>query len=174
MYIFGFGMFAAGFTSAITSPLASALTARSIFAKRNEDGTPKNPNAFQWVAYLVLAIGIILGFLQIKPVPAIVAAQAFNGFILPFVSIFLFMVVNDKKVMGKEHLNGPVSNILMIIVTWVTLILGIVNVVKAASTAIGFTFGADDLFLTAGVLSLIITVLITIHIYRKRKRSLLE
>ena len=84
------------------------------------------------------------------------------------------MVVNDKKVMGKEHLNGPVSNILMIIVTWVTLILGIVNVVKAASTAIGFTFGADDLFLTAGVLALIITVLITIHIYRKRKRSLLE
>jgi len=174
LYIFGFGMFAAGFTSAITSPLASALTARSIFAKRNEDGSPKNPNAFQWVAYLVLAIGIVLGFLQIKPVPAIVAAQAFNGLILPFISIFLFMVVNDKNVMGKEHLNGPISNILMIIVTWVTLILGIVNVVKAASTAIGFTFEADELFLTAGVLALIITVLISIHIYRKRKRSLLE
>ena len=174
LYIFGFGMFAAGFTSAITSPLASALTARSIFAKRNPDGSPKNPNAFQWVAYLVLAIGIVLGFLQIKPVPAIVAAQAFNGLILPFVSIFLFMVVNDKSVMGKEHLNGKISNCLMIIVTWVTLVLGIVNVVKAGSTTIGYSFGADTLFYWAGGIALIITILISIRIFSKRRKSLAE
>jgi len=174
LYIFGFGMFAAGFTSAITSPLASALTARSIFAKRNPDGSPKNPNAFQWVAYLVLAIGIVLGFLQIKPVPAIVAAQAFNGLILPFVSIFLFMVVNDKSVMGKEHLNGKISNCLMIIVTWVTLVLGIVNVVKAGSTTIGYSFGADTLFYWAGGIALIITILISIRIFTKRRKSLAE
>ncbi len=174
LYIFGFGMFAAGFTSAITSPLASALTARSIFAKRNPDGSPKNPNAFQWVAYLVLAIGIVLGFLQIKPVPAIVAAQAFNGLILPFVSIFLFMVVNDKSVMGKEHLNGKISNCLMIIVTWVTLVLGIVNVVKAGSTTIGYSFSADTLFYWAGGIALIITILISIRIFTKRRKSLAE
>jgi len=174
LYIFGFGMFAAGFTSAITSPLASALTARSIFAKRNPDGSPKNPNAFQWVAYLVLAIGIVLGFLQIKPVPAIVAAQAFNGLILPFVSIFLFMVVNDKSVMGKEHLNGKISNCLMIIVTWVTLVLGIVNVVKAGSTTIGYSFSADTLFYWAGGIALIITILISIRIFSKRRKSLAE
>jgi len=36
LYIFGFGMFAAGFTSAITAPLASAITARSIFNKKPE------------------------------------------------------------------------------------------------------------------------------------------
>ncbi|MBQ9213990.1 MAG: divalent metal cation transporter [Bacteroidales bacterium] len=174
LYIFGFGMFAAGFTSAITSPLASALTARSIFAKRNPDGTPKNPNAFQWVAYLVLAIGIVLGFLQIKPVPAIVAAQAFNGLILPFVSIFLFMVVNDRSVMGKEHLNGKISNCLMIIVTWVTLVLGIVNVVKAGSTTIGYSFSADTLFYWAGGIALIITILISIRIFTKRRKSLAE
>jgi len=31
VYVFGFGMFAAGFSSAITAPLASAITARSLF-----------------------------------------------------------------------------------------------------------------------------------------------
>ena len=95
VYVFGFGMFAAGFTSAITSPLASALTARSIFEKKDENGNSKNGHIFKWVSYVVLLIGITLGFLQIKPVPAIVAAQAFNGLILPFVAVFLFMVVNN-------------------------------------------------------------------------------
>ena len=174
VYIFGFGMFAAGFTSAITSPLASALTSRSIFEKKNPDGTPKNANSFQWVAYVVLTVGIVLGYLQIKPVPAIVAAQAFNGLILPFVSIFLFMVVNDKRVMGREHLNGWFSNVMMIIVTWVTLVLGIVNVSKAFATITEMSFAPDQLFAFAGLVALVITFFITIRIFRKRKKSLLE
>ncbi len=171
VYIFGFGMFAAGFTSAITSPLASSLTARSIFEKKNPDGTSK-PNAFKWVSYVVLAIGITLGLLQIKPVPAIVAAQAFNGLILPFVSIFLFTVVNDKRVMGREHLNGRFSNVCMVFVTWITLILGIVNIVKAISTAANMEYSADQLFGFAGILALIITIFISIRIFRKRKKDL--
>ena len=167
-------MFAAGFTSAITSPLASALTSRSIFEKKNPDGTTKNANSFQWVAYVVLTVGIVLGYLQIKPVPAIVAAQAFNGLILPFVSIFLFMVVNDKRVMGREHLNGWFSNVMMIIVTWVTLVLGIVNVSKAFATITEMSFAPDQLFAFAGLVALVITFFITIRIFRKRKKSLLE
>ena len=134
VYVFGFGMFAAGFTSAITSPLASALTARSIFEKKDENGNSKNGHIFKWVSYLVLLIGITLGFLQIKPVPAIVAAQAFNGLILPFVAVFLFMVVNNPEIMGVKHVNGVFSNICMVVVTWVTLVLG---------AAIGFVFLFD-------------------------------
>ncbi len=173
VYVFGFGMFAAGFTSAITSPLASALTARSIFEKKDAEGNSKNGNRFQWIAYAVLLIGVTLGFLQIKPVPAIVAAQAFNGLILPFVAVFLFMVVNNPEIMGVKHVNGWFSNVFMIIVTWVTLVLGIVNVTKAVSSTIeDFQIAPDKLFGMAAVLAFVITVVISIHIFRKRKREI--
>jgi Mn2+/Fe2+ NRAMP family transporter len=173
VYIFGFGMFAAGFTSAITSPLASSLTARSIFEKKNTDGTSKNGHIFKWISYAVLLIGVTLGFLQIKPVPAIVAAQAFNGLILPFVAVFLFMVVNNAKIMGAAHLNGWFSNLCMVIVTWVTLVLGIVNVTKAVtSTLEDVTISPDLMFGAAAILAFVITVIISIHIFAKRRREL--
>jgi Mn2+/Fe2+ NRAMP family transporter len=166
-------MFAAGFTSAITSPLASSLTARSIFEKKNTDGTSKNGHIFKWISYAVLLIGVTLGFLQIKPVPAIVAAQAFNGLILPFVAVFLFMVVNNAKIMGAAHLNGWFSNLCMVIVTWVTLVLGIVNVTKAVtSTLEDVTISPDLMFGAAAILAFVITVIISIHIFAKRRREL--
>lgn len=173
VYVFGFGMFAAGFTSAITSPLASALTARSIFEKKDENGNSKNGHIFKWVSYLVLLIGITLGFLQIKPVPAIVAAQAFNGLILPFVAVFLFMVVNNPEIMGVKHVNGLFSNICMVVVTWVTLVLGIVNVTKSVVSMMDdVQISPDVLFGSASALALVITVIITIHILAKRKREI--
>ena len=174
-YIFGFGMFAAGFTSAITSSLVSTLTARSIFEKTNADGTPKKPNSYQWVAYMVLSVGVILGFLQVEPVPAIVAAQAVNGMILPFVCVFLFTVINNAKVMGKEHLNGFFSNFMMAVVTWVTLILGIKNVAESISKARGIKIeNSDTLFVGAVVIALVITLMVIFFVIRKRRKSIIE
>jgi Mn2+/Fe2+ NRAMP family transporter len=174
-YIFGFGMFAAGFTSAITSSLVSALTARSIFGKENTTiKSVRKALPFQWVAYLVLAVGVLFGFLQSEPVPVIVAAQAFNGLILPFVCIFLFTVINNKKVMGREHLNGAFSNTMMVIVTWVTLVLGILKLVDAFSKVVNITLSSDELFVLSSVSALVITVISTVLILVKRQKSLKE
>ena len=121
----------------------------------------------------MLAIGVTLGFLQIKPVPAIVAAQAFNGLILPFVAIFLFMVVNNPEIMGVKHVNGWFSNVFMIVVTWVTLVLGIVNVTKSVVSLMeDVQVSPDVLYGSASALALVITVIITIHILLKRKREI--
>ncbi|MBR4676423.1 MAG: divalent metal cation transporter [Bacteroidales bacterium] len=171
-YIFGFGMFAAGFTSAITSSLVSALTARSIFGKQDSMiKSTKKALPFQWIAYLVLAVGVVLGFLQSEPVPVIVAAQAFNGLILPFVCIFLFSVINNKKVMGEEHLNGNFSNTMMGIVTWVTLVLGILKVVDATSKVVDISLSSDEIFIFASVSALVITVMTTFVILKNRYRN---
>ncbi len=174
-YVFGFGMFAAGFTSAITSSLVSALTARSIFGKTNVAiESERKSLPFQWIAYLVLTVGVVLGFLQSEPVPVIVAAQAFNGLILPFVCIFLFTVINNKKVMGREHLNGAFSNTMMVIVTWVTLVLGILKLVDAVSKVVNLHVSSDELFIAASLSALVITVVTTVVILRKRQLSLKE
>ena len=138
LYVFGFGMFAAGFSSAITSPLASAITASSLFStEKNKKRWESKALYFRLILIAVLGIGLTFGFMQVKPIPAIILAQAFNGLFLPLISIFLLFVVNDVRIMGKENINGWISNIMMIIVVWITMILGANNIVTSILSANG-------------------------------------
>ena len=189
VYVFGIGLFAAGFTSAITSPLISALTAKSIFGKddtnKNNDAAHKDMKkgrSFIAVAYAVLSIGLIFGFLQVEPVPAIIMAQAFNGLILPFVSIFLFTIINDEKIMGREHVNNLGSNIVMILVTWMTLVLGLVKAIRAFWSVelvqnicrhiLGHSIPtSDEFFVLSAILAILITAIVVFYITRKRRSS---
>jgi uncharacterized membrane protein YidH (DUF202 family) len=83
------------------------------------------------------------------------------------------MVVNNPEIMGVKHVNGLFSNIFMIIVTWVTLVLGIVNVTKSVVSLMeDVQVSPDVLFGSATALALVITVIITIHILLKRKREI--
>lgn len=131
IYLFGFGMFAAGFSSAVTAPLASAITAKSLF------GTAKNAKwditslNFRLVWAFVLLTGILFGVVNIRPIPVIIFAQAMNGFVLPFISVFIVIVVNDPELMGRSKLNGWISNAFMGIVVWVTMVLGGMNILKS-------------------------------------------
>lgn len=172
VYIFGFGMFAAGFSSAITAPLASAITAQSIFQKKEKGKRffeTKPWKYFKVVSFGVLIIGLTFGFLQVKPIPAIIMAQALNGLILPFISIFLIFVVNNKELMGKTRLNSWISNIFMSIIVWTTIIIGSLNVIKAISKSLNFQINSPDLLFTVvAVLSLIITLLVLYRIYKQR------
>ncbi len=171
LYIFGFGMFAAGFTSAITAPLASAITARSIFNKKPEKWTSKS-FYFQLVAVGILLVGVTFGILQVKPVPAIILAQAFNGLILPFVSIFMLLIINNPDVM-KEKINSHLSNILLSAVVWVTLLIGIINLFKAAKATFKWDgINQDTFFIISAVLSFLITLYVLFKIYRFRKLKL--
>jgi len=171
IYIFGFGMFAAGFSSAITSPLASAITARSLFSnKKNEHKWKPGAIYFTLTIVGVLGTGLTFGILNIQPIPAILIAQAFNGLILPLVAVFLIYVINDANIMGRENLNGWVSNFFMGFVLWVTMILGFTNISKAAAKALGFDISSSDMtfLITTTVISFILTSWILFKIYRRR------
>lgn len=180
VYVFGVGLFAAGFTSAITSPLISALTAKSLFSKDLDKNDGKTGRDFTAVSYAVLSIGLIFGFLQVEPVPAIIMAQAFNGLILPFVSIFLFTIINDEKIMGREHVNNLSSNIAMILVTWMTLVLGLVKAIRAfwsidwvqhiCRAVLGHSIpSSDEFFVISAILAILITLTVVWYIVRRRK-----
>jgi Mn2+/Fe2+ NRAMP family transporter len=54
-----------------------------------------------------------------------------NGFVLPFISVFIVIVVNDPELMGRSKLNGWISNAFMGIVVWVTMVLGGMNILKS-------------------------------------------
>ncbi|HEX2190780.1 MAG TPA: divalent metal cation transporter, partial [Longimicrobiaceae bacterium] len=72
-----------------------------------------------------------------RPIPAIILAQALNGVVLPFAAVFLLLVVNDRAVMGERGINGALSNTLMGLTVAVTLVLGVSGVLRAAAAAAG-------------------------------------
>jgi len=137
---FGLGLYAAGLSSAITAPLAAAITARSLFSRREEDAWSDRSWRFRAVWFGVLAVGVGFGLAGVRPVPAIVLAQACNGVLLPFVAIFLLLAVNDARLMGPRHVNGRWTNLAMILVVAVTVLLGVSGVLKALAWATGLPF----------------------------------
>jgi Mn2+/Fe2+ NRAMP family transporter len=171
--LLGIGLLAAGITSAITAPLASAITAKSLFDK-GKTGRWGEKGIFYRLTWLfVLAAGIGFGLAGFKPIPAIITAQALNGFILPLVSIFLLFVINDPKFTGKENLNGSLNNLLMILVVWVTLILGGVNLLKVLGEMAGFALIASgNLLLVLAIIMGVVALIIYLFVLRIRKHDI--
>lgn len=134
-YAFALGLAAAGLTSAITAPLAAALTARSVFAAPDDFDAcwAERSWRFRAVWIGVLLCGAVFGIAQVKPVPAIVFAQALNGIFLPVVAIALWRVVNDRNLLGSET-NGRRANLLTGLIVLVTVVLGASGVWKALSS----------------------------------------
>ena len=122
--LFGWGLFAAGFSSAVTAPLAAAMTARGLFAQDEQDPQWQAGSLrFRAVWIFVLLVGTGFGLADVKPVPMIILAQALNGFLLPVVGVFLFVVVNDSTLMrGRE--NGVAANLAMAVVVAICTALG--------------------------------------------------
>ncbi len=134
--LFAFGLFAAGFSSAVTAPLAAAITARSLFASGPEDGRWHDRSwRYRSVWLGVLAAGTLFGLTGVRPVPAIIAAQALNGVLLPVVAIFLWLVMNDRRLLG-DAVNGRLANAGMGVVVAVAVVLGARGVWRALAAVI--------------------------------------
>lgn len=156
-YLLGFGLFAAGFTSSVTAPLAAAITLKSLFGNKKPEKWAPNSFNFKmgWIVVLLIGVGFAIG--NVKPIPAIIIAQALNGFLLPFVSIFLFIVINNKEI-TQNKTNPILLNIAMIVVIFITLILGLNSATKAFySTFIPNTIPGNKILLiitfVAGLIS---------------------
>ncbi len=136
--LFAIGLFSAGFSSAITAPLAAAITAKSLFGSDDSKKWSEQTWRYRAVWLVVLLTGIGFGISEVRPIPAIILAQALNGVLLPFVAIFLLAVVNNRVLMGESGLNGIISNMAMSVVVVVTILLGVRNVLGAGASVLGF------------------------------------
>lgn len=166
-YLLGFGLFAAGFTSTVTAPLAAAITLKSLFGNKNPEKWQPSSLNFKLGWLVVLVIGIGFAAANVKPIPAIILAQALNGFLLPFVSIFLFIVINNKAITARQ-INPLSLNVWMIIVIFVTLILGLNSAAKAFYSVFlpGISAGDEALW---GIV--IVAVLISVWVWVKGKKN---
>lgn len=123
----GVGFFAAGLSSSITAPLATAYAMTEILGVKG--GT--SSRTFKLIALSVIFSGVILALTGIKPISIILAAQFANGLLLPVIAIFLLVVMNQKKQLG-QYTNKWLGNTLGIIVVMVTAGLGIRLIMSAA------------------------------------------
>ena len=118
------GLFAAGFTSAITAPLAAALASRSLLGSSGDEGWSTHGMKFRAVWLGVLAAGMAFGIVDVRPVPVIILAQAFNGLLLPLIAVFLWMTMNDRELLGESGVNSKWQNLAMGVVVLVSVALG--------------------------------------------------
>ena len=126
-YIVGFGLFAAGFTSSITAPLAAGLVTASVF--RSKEGAVSERFS-KFAAILVFAIGWVVTMVGSAPIEIIKFAQIANGILLPIVAITLFILSRNKSLLG-ELVNTKGQNLLGFILVLFTLILGLMGLSKA-------------------------------------------
>jgi len=123
---FGIGLFSAGISSAITAPLAAAYATSGALGW--EQGTREKGFRFVW--FFVLLAGAIVSLTGVKPIPAIVFAQAANGFILPLLSVFLLFSMNDRAIL-KGRVNNLLLNLMGGLIVGITFIIAGLNLLRA-------------------------------------------
>lgn len=170
---FGLGLAAAGLSSAVTAPLAAALTARGLFGRGPEDErwSPRSPR-YRTVWGGVLLFGVGFGVSGVAPVPAIVLAQAFNGILLPVAAVFLLLAVNDRRLLGGDAINGPFANAVTGLVAAVTVLLGTSGVLRATHAALGRPAPGEGVLLIGGVVAVtLLAYPVTRAVARRRSRA---
>lgn len=122
-YLFAFGLLNASVFSASILPLATAYYICE--ALGFEAGIDKNWNeapVFYWFYTLLVAAGA--GVILIPGVPLLnvmLLSQVINGILLPFVLIFMLVLINNRDLMG-DHVNSGIFNA----IAWVTAVVMII------------------------------------------------
>jgi Mn2+/Fe2+ NRAMP family transporter len=167
--ILGFGLMAAGFTSAVTAPLASAVTARSLFSRNEPERWHEASLRFRMVWLIILLSGMGFGMAGFRPVPAIILAQALNGILLPVVSVYLLYAVNNARIMGSS-VNTAGANLLLVLVVFCSLLLGLTGLSRALIRGLGLNaVDWNTVLYLAGFASLFLMIIILIPIRNARK-----
>ena len=123
---FASGLLAAGLSSAITAPLAAAYATCGVLGW-DTDLRSLSARAV-WVP--VLVVGVVFSVVAVRPVPAIIFAQAANGLLLPVIAGFLLYLANDRSMLGSR-VNGLASNMLASAMVLVAALLGVRSMLLA-------------------------------------------
>lgn len=123
------GLFAAGFSSAIASPMGAAVTVSSFMRWKGGFSNKR----YKMIFSAVIVLGIITSGIGFEPLEVLLLAQALNGLILPIIAILIMVVVNRKNAMGK-YVNTLWLNVIGLLVTAVVTLLGIYSLADAVTS----------------------------------------
>jgi NRAMP (natural resistance-associated macrophage protein)-like metal ion transporter len=131
--LFAVGLLNASLFSASILPLSTAYFICEAFGiEAGIDKSWGEAPAFYWLYTILIIVGA--GVILIPNMPLIKVmfwSQVVNGVMLPFVLIFMLMLINNKDLMGK-HVNNRFLNI----ITWITVVIMIVLTLLMVGTAL--------------------------------------
>lgn len=115
-YLFAFGLLNASVFSACILPLSTAYSVcEGMGWEVGVNRRFKEAPQFYTLYTAIIIIGASLILLpNVKLIPIMLISQATNGILLPFVLIFMLLLVNNKRLMG-EYTNSRIYNILTVI-----------------------------------------------------------
>jgi len=119
-WLFAFGLLNASLFAASILPLSTAYTICEAFGWESSlnhrfSGAP------QFYGLYSLTIFLGAGLILMPDIPLISImfySQVVNGILLPFVLIFMLILINDRQIMG-DYVNGPIVNV----ISWTTAIV---------------------------------------------------
>lgn len=120
-YMLALGLLAAGLTSAITAPLATAYAVCECL--------PGLQARFKIVALSVVLIGAVLASAGLKPLALILFAQIANGLLLPVIAVALLLAVNSRRL--GDYRNKPWQNLAGAAVVLLAIGLGLRLLLRA-------------------------------------------
>lgn len=113
--LFGFGLLGASLLACAIVPLSTSYAICEAFGfESGVDNDFKDAPAFFGI-YTVMII-LAAGFVMIPGAPLVqlaVVTQQIAGILSPVILIFMIILVNDKRIMGK-HVNGKFQNIISV------------------------------------------------------------
>jgi Mn2+/Fe2+ NRAMP family transporter len=134
--LFAIGLFGASVLAATIMPISTAFVICEAFGwESGVDKRFEDARAFFGIYTFVLGLGALVVLLPgLDLLPLIVASQNLQGLLLPIVLVFMVLLVNDGRLMGRFR-NGRIANVL-------------------AWTAVGLVVALDAVLLAVNALGL--------------------
>ncbi len=131
-WLFALGLLNASLFSASILPLATSYYVCEAFGfEAGVNHSWKEAPVFYWLYTLLIAIGAAVILIPKMPLIAVMFwSQVFNGMLLPFVLIFMLILINNKDLMGA-YVNNWTFNI----ISWVTVAIMIVLTLMMVATS---------------------------------------
>ena len=111
--LFGVGLFGASMLAAMIMPISTAFVICEAFGWESGVGKGlRDAPAFFALFTFVLGLGALVTLIPgLDLVGVIVSSQYLQGLLLPVVLVFLLLLVNDRRFLGR-HANGRLLNVL--------------------------------------------------------------
>jgi Mn2+/Fe2+ NRAMP family transporter len=132
--LFALGLFNAGLFSATILPLSTVYTVcEGLGFESGLDNKFSEAPFFYWFYTLLIVLGA--GVILIPGLPLlkiILGSQVVNGMVLPFVLVFMLLLINKKELMG-EYVNSPLLNVIAWSTAGISIILSLILAVGQAT-----------------------------------------
>ncbi len=131
-WLFAFGLLNASLFAASILPLSTAYTICEAFGwESSVNHKFTEAPQFYWLYSLMIFLGAAIILFPNMPLVAIMFySQVINGMLLPFILIFMLLLINDRRIMG-DYVNGKFMNGVTWLTVGVLILLSVAMVVSA-------------------------------------------